>query len=501
MKQKKVEFAAKITRGDDSTSLRNQAEELARKTATPASIGKMSPAQIELTLHELQVHQIELTLQNEELRRSQMELDTARERYFDLFNLAPVAYLTISKQGLITETNLVAANMLGWTRSALVKQPLTRYILKIHQDIYYRQHQQLLKTGKPQTCELLIVKKDNSNVWVLLGATIDEDAHSEPLFRVVLTDITSLKLAEEELRGSELMFRTLFESANDSIFMMDNNIFIECNNKTLQIFGCTKEQILGQSPYRFSPEVQPDGRNSMEKAIEKIDAALKGQPQFFEWKHSRYDGTLFDAEVSLNTYPTENNKYVIQAIVRDITEHKQAIEALRKSEERYHELSIVDSLTTLYNSRHFYVQLKIELERSNRYEQPLTLLLLDLDNFKAFNDIYGHIEGDKVLRRLGYVIKRCLRETDSAYRYGGEEFTILLPMTTSADGAVTAERVLTELKNETFSPAPGQEVHLTASIGIAQYKPKEDMKVFVHRVDQLMYQAKKTGKDRVYPKL
>jgi two-component system cell cycle response regulator len=99
--------------------------------------------------------------------------------------------------------------------------------------------------------------------------------------------------------------------------------------------------------------------------------------------------------------------------------------------------------------------------------------------------------------RLGQVVKRCLRQTDSAYRYGGEEFTILLPMTTSADGAVIAERIRTEFKKEIFSPPPSQEVHMTVSIGLAQYKTKEDMKAFVHRVDQLMYQGKKDGKDRV----
>src|SRR4030042_1965790 len=176
---------------------------------------------------------------------------------------------------------------------------------------------------------------------------------------------------------------------------------------------------------------------------------------------------------------------------------KRTEQELKESEQRYRELSMIDDLTRLYNSRHFYFQLKIELDRSNRYEQPLTLLLLDLDNFKHFNDTYGHVEGDQVLRRLGQVVKRCLRETDFAYRYGGEEFTILLPMTTSADGAVTAERIRTEFKKETFSPEPGQEAHVTVSIGLAQYRPHEEMKAFDHRVDQLMYQGKKNGKDRV----
>jgi diguanylate cyclase (GGDEF)-like protein len=230
---------------------------------------------------------------------------------------------------------------------------------------------------------------------------------------------------------------------------------------------------------------------------------------------SYYNGTITDKALEITQNELEKNTELTQTLERkveertielsdsnkrlkqEIEERKQAEEALMDSERRFRELSIVDELTSLYNSRHFYSQLKIELERSNRYNQPLTILLLDLDDFKVLNDTYGHIEGDKVLRRLGQVIKKCLRKTDSAYRYGGEEFTILLPMTISVNGVVIAERIRTEFNNETFCPEPGQDIHLTVSIGIAQYKSQEDMKAFVNRVDQVMYRAKKNGKDRV----
>jgi diguanylate cyclase (GGDEF)-like protein len=99
--------------------------------------------------------------------------------------------------------------------------------------------------------------------------------------------------------------------------------------------------------------------------------------------------------------------------------------------------------------------------------------------------------------RVGQVIKRWLRHTDSAYRYGGEEFAILLPMTTGADGTVTAERIRTEFKKEIYTPNSGKKVRMTLSVGLAQYRPKEEMKAFVHRVDQLMYRGKRSGKDRV----
>ena len=195
--------------------------------------------------------------------------------------------------------------------------------------------------------------------------------------------------------------------------------------------------------------------------------------------------------------PLANGDILWTGILYDISDRKRVDEALRESENRYRELSIHDNLTQLYNSRHFYHQLKMEGDRVNRYEQPLTLMLIDLDDFKAFNDAYGHVEGDQILHRFGQIFKRCLRQTDSAYRYGGEEFVITMPMTTSEEGVVTAERIRTECKKENLSPVSGKDVHLTVSIGLSQYKPKEDIKAFVHRVDQLMYQAKKDGKDRV----
>jgi diguanylate cyclase (GGDEF)-like protein len=127
----------------------------------------------------------------------------------------------------------------------------------------------------------------------------------------------------------------------------------------------------------------------------------------------------------------------------------------------------------------------------------LTLLLLDLDKFKTFNDTYGHVEGDHVLSRFGQVIKRCLRETDSAYRYGGGEISIILPMTAIEEGIVKAKRIQAELRKETFSPVPDQNIYTTVSMGLAQYKPMEELKTFVHRVEKLMYQAKKDGRDRI----
>ncbi|MDD4870889.1 MAG: PAS domain S-box protein [Kiritimatiellae bacterium] len=142
-----------------------------------------------------------------------------------------------------------------------------------------------------------------------------------------LSQVIMSKKSLEALQKSETKFRTIFENANDAIFLMKDDIFVDCNTKTLQMFQCARDQIIGQSPYRFSPPLQPDGRDSKEKALEKINAALAGNHQYFDWKHCLYDGTLFDAEVSLNPIVLGGNLF-IQAIVRDVTEHKKAEQAI-----------------------------------------------------------------------------------------------------------------------------------------------------------------------------
>lgn len=176
--------------------------------------------------------------------------------------------------------------------------------------------------------EFIITTKDGTEKWVdLTGASML--IRGEPAGVISMADITERKLADEVHFEDMAKYRALFESANDAIFLLRDERIIDCNKKMLEMFGCTMEQIIGETPYGFSPLLQSVGIHSKEKILEKIRAASDGDPQFFEWRHCRYDRSVFDTEMSLNLIAF-NNQTLIQVIVRDVTERKQNEEKLKQ---------------------------------------------------------------------------------------------------------------------------------------------------------------------------
>jgi PAS domain S-box-containing protein len=182
-------------------TLRQKAEKIAQGMGDRSSEGSyaVSPEEMQRKHHELLVHQIELEMQNDELRRTQTELEEARSRYLDLYNLAPVGYCTISNKGLILEANLTAANLLDVTRSDLTNQPMSRFIFREDQDVYYLNKQQLFETDKPQAYELRMTKRDGTTFWAHVDANTLKDEDGTQIGRAVLSDITERKQTENEM--------------------------------------------------------------------------------------------------------------------------------------------------------------------------------------------------------------------------------------------------------------------------------------------------------------
>ena len=189
----------------------------------------------------------------------------------------------------------------------------------------------------------------------------------------------------------------------------------------------------------------------------------------------------------------------INRVIREralINERDKMIERLKK-------LSIQDPLTELFNSRHFYAQLGDEIQRAERYLHPLSLIFIDIDHFKAINDTYGHMVGDQALLLIAKKIQASLRSQDTAYRFAGDEFTIILPETTSDNARFVADRIKAEMEKESLVIREQKIAKITLSMGVAEYQRNEKKEQFVHRADVTMYEAKKKGGNTiaVSPKL
>jgi len=185
------------------------------------------------------------------------------------------------------------------------------------------------------------------------------------------------------------------------------------------------------------------------------------------------------------------NEHLIH-IVNQSLEKYRTLKERDKLEEEVRRLSITDDLTGLYNHRHFFKTLESELTRLKRQRTSLSLLMFDLDNFKRYNDFYGHLEGDRVLRKIGEIIKHSIRHNvDSGYRYGGDEFAALL-IGAFLDQALTiAERIRSSIEHAGFKD-------ITVSIGLAEFREDFDLERFVKSADDAMYVAKHSGGNRIY---
>lgn len=316
-------------------------------------------------------------------------------------------------------------------------------------------------------------------------------------------NITGRKLVEETRVANVTQYRTIFENAADSIFLMDGDRFVDCNTSTLKIFACTRRQILNETPYKFSPTQQPDGRDSREKALEYIQAALDGKPQLFEWTHTRADGTPFDAEVRLNRVDLYGRAHIL-ASVRDISERKKAELALRSANQqlkaRIAEIEALqaqlrdqatkDFLTDAYNRRYLEEALQRELAQADRRTSNLSVVIMDIDHFKKINDSYGHHAGDIVLKDFVEFLRHSIRSGDTLCRYGGDEFVVLMPDAGVQDALSRVTAWQASFSKRDFK-LQEKSIKLKLSIGIATYPyHASSAEGLLHAADQALYQSK-----------
>ena len=364
-----------------AAELRKLAEEIARKEirALPKSI---SPSTQKI-IQELHVHQIELEMQNEELRRSQVRLDAERERYFNFYNLAPVGYLTISGQGLILEANLTVATLLGRNRVELDKQPITQFIFKEDQEIYYLHRKQLFDNGGPQVLELRMLKKDGTAFWAILRTTSSQDVNGNPEYHVVLSDITDRKRAEIIQETNRLRLENIIEATNVGTWEWNvqtgETVFSE---RWAQILGYTLSELEPVSIKTWQKFAFPDDLKQSRKQLElhfagelpyyDCECRMKHKDGHCVWVHDR--GRVV-------TRTADGKPLLVLGTHSDITERKQAEEKIMFSnillliqqEASIDGILVVDENNKIrWYNRHFVQIMNISQELiENKIDEPV----------------------------------------------------------------------------------------------------------------------------------
>jgi len=274
----------------------------------------------------------EFCLDITERKRMEQALRESEVNFATVFRATPsVLVISTLAEGRYIEVNETFERVIGYRREEAIGR--TSLELDIWEDPKARTRfiRLLQERGKVRDLEARFRSKTGEIFVGLVSAEVIE-MKGEARLLILVNDITARKRAEEALGESEGRYRTLFEGASDAILTIHDGLIVNCNNKALELFRSTPEEFIGKSPEQFSPLLQPDGGDSAAKAREKMGQVAAGPPQFFQWRHRRGDGTLFDAEVSLNRLEYQGKTELI-AILRDVTERRRAEEQNRRFNE------------------------------------------------------------------------------------------------------------------------------------------------------------------------
>jgi diguanylate cyclase (GGDEF)-like protein/PAS domain S-box-containing protein len=386
--------------------------------------------------------------------------------------------------GIITErdvTRAIAENK----ASKVIEEIMTSPVFTADKNISLYDAARLMEENRLRR---LIIVDSNDNV---IGIVTQSD-----IIKNIRADYIELlkKMVEERskaLTESETKYRTLVEQSLEGIIIIQDGLIKFVNPTLLKISNYGEKEMVGENVLRF---ISPEDMELVLKSLNKsfVDQKVK-IPLEIKMLHKNEE-TIY-LEVLSTSIQYEGNPAILTTL-RDITERK-------KTEAELKRLVITDDLTGLFNQRYFYAQVAREIEIVKRHGRQLSMFLADIDMFKDFNDTYGHWEGDNVLKKIGEILQKNIRMIDMAFRYGGEEFIVLLPETKYNDAIIVAERIRKAVAQTVFYPfsldGHPDIISKTVSIGVTEFLHNDDIKSFLKRVDNAMYQAKKTGRNMVIP--
>ena len=470
--------------------LRRKAEALLQ--GREVDVSDYSGDMLEL-LHELQVYQAELEIQNEELLRAQQELSTLHREFEDLYELAPCGYVTIDSKGFIARCNLSGVSILGAVRSSLKYKTLSAFISRQSQNDYFAALKRAGETGEVQSEELRLARENKSVQWVradILADLAEDGAVAQ--WRLSLLDITDRVLAQQGLEERERELTAIYENAPLIMLVVDRNMSIrKANRFTSRFFGLPQNrltqrrvgEVFSCGHHRDDPRGCGFGLKCESCAIknallhtfetgrntDQAEASLRVQSGGEEKEVS--------CLVSSSLIPRNGETLSLLTII-DITERVETEKKLRYA-------SFHDSLTGLYNRNFFQEEMhRLQKDRS----ESVGLILCDLDGMKFVNDTLGHAKGDEIIKRAAELLRENFRASDIIARIGGDEFAIFVPDMDKDEAERLAQR-LKRSAEENNRIDPAVPVSLSMGYAVNRQRPA-DMEALFREADNRMYRDK-----------
>ncbi|NUN61237.1 MAG: diguanylate cyclase [Burkholderiaceae bacterium] len=407
----------------------------------------------------------------------------------ELLHALPVAVL-VTQQGVIRMVNAASVALLeADSPEQLLGRPPSDFVHtldKLRSSNRIHQASEPEQAGQANKPSEFRIRTCRGHLRMVLISTVAIALDGAPALLMCGMDVTHQNEIQEQLRESEQTFRRLFESMQDVYYRTDaQGVVQHVGPGVRRVLGYEPHEIEGRTAESYYP--QSSDRDAFKAAIME-----KGEVSDFPGQMVRKDGTVIDISISSHALFDHNGNFAgVEGIYRDVTQRKNLERELQR-------LATTDMLTGMANRRAFLELAESTFQRACAQGEPLTLLMLDLDHFKAINDRFGHLEGDRVLVEFARTIKTHLRASDTVGRLGGEEFGLLLPLTTPSEGADVAARILDAIRALELTDSTGQSYRITTSMGLSAHHPSDrNLRELLDRADQALYLAKRRGRDQI----
>jgi diguanylate cyclase (GGDEF)-like protein/PAS domain S-box-containing protein len=473
---------------------RTKLEELLSESEETLKLGGQADHQ--RVLQDLQLHKIELEIQNRDLMESQQALENARDRYADLYDFAPVGYLTLNKDGVIKNLNLTAAAMLGQERSRLIDKPLGFVMAPGMSRLLFDHLHKAFSSEQKVVCDFTLkVEKLKSPRFVRADSMVHKGSEDEMFCLMNLTDITERRRAEQAVLDERSYLQHVIDGINEPIMV------ISLDYKVLRMNHAAKQlaELQGLDADNvccFELTHQRRQPCSGEEHGCPLQVVLQTKRPC-KVIHNHVSKTASKRKYEVTVSPLFNDDNEVISVIEtshDITKHLELLDELKERELSYAHLAHHDTLTGLPNRLLFADRLSQAIHVSHRNQTKLAVLFIDLDGFKEVNDSFDHGCGDEVLKAVADRFQAMFREDDTVARMGGDEFTVILRQIKNDSNVALIARKLLDTFQQPFT-IQNHQIFLSASIGITIY-PEHGKTVdeLVRNADTAMYRAKEGGR-------